>query len=146
MEELLQADADALIALTKIAMDEQAWQFPNLGGRVSIPLQSQDGREFFCLDCHRGRIDLSKLTHQNRTREVVILVRLDLGGRPHRNPDDQEVPSPHLHLYREGFGDRWAFPVPPDRFTNLGNVQQTLADFMDYCNVAVRPQIQWGLF
>jgi hypothetical protein len=37
---------------------------------------------------------------------MVVLVRLDLGGAPHRNPFDEEIGVPHLHLYREGFGDK----------------------------------------
>ena len=33
---------------------------------------------------------------------------------------------PHLHLYREGFSNKWAFPVPLDRFQNLGDPWLTL--------------------
>jgi hypothetical protein len=38
-------------------------------------------------------------------------MRLDLDGPPHRNPDDQEIPCPHLHIYRAGYGD--SGPSPP---------------------------------
>ena len=58
------------------------------------------------LDVTRGQIKLTKATYQNRARQVIVLMRLDLDGSTHRNPDDQEIPCPHLHVYREGFGDR----------------------------------------
>ena len=53
---------------------------------------------------------------------------------------------PHLHVYREGYGDKWAVPVPADRFGNLADVWQTLSDFMGYCNITQPPRIQRGLF
>ncbi|KJU85379.1 prophage protein [Candidatus Magnetobacterium bavaricum] len=40
----------------------------------------------------------------------IILLRLCFGGHPHRNPDDTEISSPHLHRYREGYADKWAYP------------------------------------
>ena len=77
---------------------------------------------------------------------MVVLVRLDFGGPPHRNPDDTEVGVPHLHVYREGFGDKWAMTVPKDKFPDLADLWQTLQDFMGYCNVIERPNINQGLF
>ena len=82
---------------------------------------------------------------QNRARHVVVLVRLDLGGPPHRNPDDEEIGTPHLHVYRAGYGDKWAFPVPPDRFRDLTDVPKTLEDFLRYRNVTQPPRINLGL-
>jgi len=143
---LTQAEADALIALAKHRVDTREWDYPDLGGAVSVPLVSADRREQFVLDMRRGRIDLAKGTYQNRGRQVVVLVRLDFGGAPHRNPDGEEIGSPHLHLYREGFGDKCAVPVPKDRFTHLGDAWRTLEDFMRYCNIVEPPIIQRGLF
>lgn len=118
-----------------------------MGGQsLVLPLQSSDKREQFLLDLSRGRIDLLKVTMQNRGRQVVVLVRLDLGGAPHRNPDDEEIPTPHLHVYREGFGDKWAVPVPVDRFRVTGDVWATLEDFLRFCNITQPPHIERGLF
>jgi hypothetical protein len=143
---LAQAEADALIAMPKRRVNDDPWDYPGTGGAISVPLVSQDKREGFLLDISRGRIDLLKGKYQNRGRQVVVLVRLDFGGPPHRNPDDTEVGSPHLHVYREGFGHKWAFPVPKDKFPNLADLWQTLGDFMGYCNVTERPNINRGLF
>ena len=143
---LSQSEADALIAMEKIRVDNQTWDYPGLGGRISIPLISRNKRENFMLDISRGKIDLVKGTYQNRTHQVFLLVRLDFGGQPHRNPDGQEIHSPHLHVYREGYGDKWAVSVPQDRFPNIGDLWQLLEDFMRYCNVAEPPNIERGLF
>ena len=109
--DLLQSEAAALIALAKIKVNDDLYDYPGTGGSLIVPLTSQDKREEFLLDIYRGRIDLLKGTYQNRARQVIVLVRVDFGGAPHRNPDGTEVPCPHLHLYREGFGDKWAQPL-----------------------------------
>lgn len=143
---LTQAEADALIAMEKHRLDDERWDYPGLGGSINIPLVSADKREDFLLDVSRGKIDLLKGTYQNRSRQVVVLVRLDFGGHPHRNPNGEEISSPHLHLYREGYGDKWAVPVPSDRFPNINDLWKTLEDFMGYCNIARPPFIERGLF
>lgn len=73
---------------------------------------------------------------------MVVLVRLDFGGGLHRNPDDTEVPSPHLHIYREDFGDKWAVPAPKNEFGDTGNLRQTLDDFMRFCKITQPPYIK----
>jgi hypothetical protein len=143
---LTQTEADTLLALAKYRVDDRAWDYPDLGGSISVPLVSGDRREDFMLDVSRGRIDLAKGRYQNRARQVVVLARLDFGGAPHRNPDGEEIASPHLHLYREGYGDKWAFPVPADRFPAIGDALRTLEDFMRFCNIVEPPDIRRGLF
>jgi hypothetical protein len=143
---LTQAEADVLIAMEKHRSDEERHKFPMRGESLSVPLLSADKRESFCLDLSRGRIDLKKVKMQNRGRQVVVLVRLDLGGPPHRNPDDKEIPAPHLHFYREGFGDKWAIPLPADSFRNPADVWVTYEDFLRYCNITQPPHIQRELF
>lgn len=143
---LTQAEADALIAMPKCRVNEDRIDFPMGGQSLVLPLQSADKREQFLLDLRRGRIDLRKVKMQNRGRQVVVLVRLDLGGAPHRNPDDVEVPAPHLHIYREGFGDKWAVAVPAKMFRNIDDVWTTLDDFLRFCNITQPPHIERGLF
>jgi len=143
---LTQSEADNLIALPKVRVSNETWNYPGLGGAISIPLSSRDKREQFHLDISRGRIDLRKGRYQNRARQVIVLVRLCFGGPPHRNPDGVEVPSPHFHIYREGYGDKWAMPAPLERFPHLENPMATLDDFMAYCNIVEPPFIEQDLF
>jgi len=143
---LSQAEADALIQMEKHKTNNERWDYPGLGSSISIPLTSGNKRENFLLDVSRGKIDLLKGTYQNRSRQVIILVRLDFGGQPHRNPDGEEISSPHLHIYREEYGDKWAMPVPVDRFPNLSNLWKTLDGAMRFCNIIEPPIIERGLF
>lgn len=143
---LTQAEADALIAMEKYRVTDERSDFPMGGQSVVLPLRSADRREHFLLDLSRGRIDLLKVKMQSRGRQVVVLVRLDLGGAPHRNPDDQEIASPHLHIYREGYGDKWAVRVPKEHFRNVADIWTALEDFLRFCNVTQPPHIERGLF
>jgi len=142
--ELTQQEADLLLAMEKMRIDDQQHLFSGINSSLRIPLISQDGREEFSLDIYRGKIELLKNTYQNRARNTVVLARLDIGGSPHRNPDGQEIGCPHLHLYKEEYGDKWAFAIP-DNFTNASDAWQSLQDFMNYCNITTKPDIQKGL-
>jgi hypothetical protein len=146
---LTQAEGDALLALEKkSAANDSYIDLPDSGSSRSIEINfvSLDGREEFVLNYTRHSINISKRNHHFRGRKVIGLARLDLDGPPHRNPDDQEIGSRHLHLYREGYGLKWAFEVPTDKFTNLDDPLQTLEDFMYFCNIVQFPRINKGLF
>lgn len=143
---LSQAEADALIAMHKHRLNNDNHNYPDLGGALRVPLVSGDKREEFMLDITRGRIELAKGTFQNRSRQVIVLIRIDVGGSPHRNPDDREILCPHIHIYKEGFGDKWAYPLPSGIFTNHADHWQTLHEFMRYCNIIEPPNIEKGLF
>ena len=145
-EELTQAEATALLALEKYHTGIGRWSLPDTGGGIVVPLVSADGSESFHLDISRGRINLAKGKFQNRVRTTIVLARIDIGGAPHRNPDDEEIACPHLHLYRAGYGDRWAYALPVEAFANPSDHWQTLMDFMRYCNVTRPPEFDRGLF
>ena len=142
---LTQAEADALIAMEKHCVTDDRTDFPMGGESVVLPLQSADRREQFLLDLSRGRINLKKVKMQTRGRQIIVLVRLDLGGAPHRNPDGEEIPVPHLHVYREGYGDKWAMPVPTDQFRAVADVWMTFEDFMRFCNITRPPNVKQEL-
>lgn len=141
---LTQAEADALLRLEKVPASSDTFHFPDLGGRIEVPLVSRNRREQFSLDINRKRIALTT-GYQTRARQVIVLARLDFAA-PHRNPDGTEVGVPHLHVYREGFGDRWAIGIPEGLLTDPSDSWQVLHDFMVYCAVVERPAIIRGLF
>ena len=143
---LTQTEADLLIAMPKVKINNQVWDYPSFGGSISIPLTSTDKKETFILDVSRSHIDLLKGKYQNRGRQVVVLIRLDFGGAPHRNPDGTEISCPHLHLYRKNYGDKWAAEIPKEKFVNCADPWQTLQDFLRYCNIIEPPSIEKGLF
>lgn len=143
---LTQPEADALIAMEKHRVDEKIWNHPGPGGAISIPLTSLDRKENFLLDISRSQINLAQGKYQNRGRKVVVLVRLDFGGAPHRNPDGEEISCPHIHIYREGYGDKWAYPLPSEAFSDINNSSKIYEDFIRYCSITLPPKIQRGLW
>ncbi len=142
---LTQPEADALLAMPKVRENDTIHLFPVGGSGLIVPLMAQDRTENFLLDISRGRIDLQKAKYQNRGRQIVVLARLDLHGAPHRNPDEVEVPCPHLHIYREGYGDKWATPAPVSSFPAPHDLWQSLQDFMAFCHIVQPPHIDRGL-
>jgi len=143
--ELTQHEADSLLAMEKHFLGIGRFTFPGLGSSLRFILHSIDKREEFNLDITRSRILLEKITFQTRARKVVVLARLDIGGAPHRNPDGEEIASPHLHLYREGYGDKWAEPLP-EIFQGIRDSFLLMDTFMDYCRIVSKPTIDRGLF
>jgi len=141
---LSQNDAEILLRMEKVPASPDAFRFPDLGGRIEVPLMSPDERERFSLDINRKRIALTT-GYQARGRQVVVLARLDFAA-PHRNPDGTEVGVPHLHLYREGYGDKWAVEIPEGLLSKPEDAWQVLHDFMKYCGVVEQPNIVRGLF
>jgi hypothetical protein len=157
---LTQSEADALIALEKKRTSNDRYNFPPNREILTIPIVSIDERESFLLDINRkGSIKLTRCTYQERYRGIIILVRLDIDGPPHTNPEVDIVPlsylspyngqtikCPHLHLYVEGYMDKWAIPAPDNEFPNTKDLYKTLEDFFRYCNITDPPIIQRGLF
>ncbi len=144
---LTQAEANALFRMKKNRVNDRVSTFPLRGQKERIELISVDKREKFWLDMYRGRKNVLKVNLQNRGRQTVPLVRLDLNGK-HTNPgpDGEVFDTTHLHVYREGLGCRWAVPIPTDRFSNLNDIWTTLQEFMLYCNITRPPCIRRDLF
>jgi len=138
-----QDEADKLIQMPKPRLDDSVHDFPLPGEKVIINLQSTDGRERFILDVSRGKIEIRKAKYQSRYHKIIILSRLDIFGAPHTNPDGAIVDCPHIHTYKEGYGDKWAYPLP-DNFTATDNLLQVLDEFMSYNNVTDPPIFSGG--
>jgi hypothetical protein len=137
-----QAKADALMAVLKYLLEKAEIKFPMMGTSLLLDARSHDGRESFLFDVNRkGKIKVTKCTYQERYVGEVLM-RLDIDGPPHENPDGALVPCPHLHVYREGYGDKWANPIDLTIFTSTADLAKTLRQFLTHCNVRDIPAIQ----
>lgn len=141
-----QDEAEYLIALEKQYEGPDNVDYPGQGETLQMKCESPDGSERFHVDVYRGRIDLKKVNHNMRVRTAVPLLRLDINASPHKNPDKTKVGRTHLHVYREGYGDSWAYELPEGEFENLDDLVATLYDFLDYCHVTRQPTVNWNLF
>ena len=141
---LTQTEADALIAMEKTFEIRRTITIP-VGTDQTHELVGADQRERFLLDIWRGTLRISKVKYQTRGKKVVVLVRLDIDGAPHTNPDGTRIDGAHLHIYREGFEDKWAYPIDPEEFSNLSDIYHAFRDFCRYCNIRNVPSLQRGL-
>ena len=151
---ITQQDADFFFGMEKFPDGDNDYQFPNSGEKLILPFTSADKREIFLFDIYRGTIKITKAVYQNRVRKAYILRRLDFDGAPHPNPEvesvplpilepynGKEIPSPHIHLYVEGFGERWAVPAELLMKVEGKDIYEIMEDFFRYCNVKQLPKI-----
>ncbi|MGC6411198.1 MAG: DUF6978 family protein [Candidatus Puniceispirillaceae bacterium] len=154
MGNISQSEADLLLSIPKHSDENRAKQPPFPGKRQVIRLVSEDGRENFILSLYKGRTNALKLTYQTMARKTVPLVRLDLHGAPHRNPDGEKVDTPHIHLYREGYGDKWAYELNklpdgisfqlPSNDVNTEEIEKWFIAFLIFCNIKDRDIVDWS--
>ena len=143
---LSEEEIDRLTELTKQFVDHAMINFPNFGQYLERDVISDDGHEKFKLDISRkGKLKSGKCTFQERYAVTDILFRLDIEGPPHENPNGDVVPCPHLHVYREGYADKWAFPLEPAQFSDIGNLMNSFREFLVLCNIHNLPEIQASL-
>jgi len=145
MQNLSQRDADLLIAMPKYRVNRKVWDHPICGGRVNIPLMSENRSYLFFLDISTSKYRLTKKKYQNRI-DNIVLVRLEIDGRKHRNPDGTIIGPNHIHTYREGFGTKWAFNLPFPGFMHLNDPEKIFFDFMNYCSIVEIPLFNGGIF
>lgn len=84
---LSQLEADLLLQMKKEFTTQDILVLGNHYIDITRTLKSIDKRDVFLLDIWRNGINLSKYKIQNRAKEVNVLVRVDVGGSPHQNPD-----------------------------------------------------------
>jgi hypothetical protein len=147
---ITQQDADYFFEMEKFPEEEKEHQFPTSGQKLTIAFTSSDKRENFLFDIYRGSIRITKITYQSRVRKAYILRRLDLDGQMHVNPEVETVPfsflepysnSP-LHIYVEGFGEKWAIPANNILETQDKDIFEMMEQFFSYCNVKQLPNIK----
>lgn len=150
-----QAEADQLLAMAKEFVEDDPLIYPNTQPlKYDRALRSTNRREEFFLTVERGNRNRARLKYQTRARGVIVLARIELNGRAHRNPPDapyrpgERMECPHIHIYREGFDDRIAYHVADVAALALRDTTNglfCLEDFLRFCNVAQWPQIQFAI-
>lgn len=141
MAKLTQEEADTLIALAKDLKSRSPIAFPPMRSSHQVEAQSSTIPPVdFVFDIQRKTLNPAKCTYNTRSSNV-ILIRVDIKGPPHGNPDGEEVPCPHIHIYREGYGDKWAYPLENHITTDTSDLVSVLISFLEYNNVTETPEI-----
>lgn len=143
---LTQEEADYLLNLQKECLVPQIL-LPPPGEKATFNVASYDRVEQFLLDVNRtGVIKFSRCTLQERYAVNEQLVRLDLdASKPHVNPDQRVIRGPHIHIYKAGFNDAWAYPLvefTDYQFSDTSNILQTFIEFCEFCNIEITDGVQ----
>ena len=140
---MTQADADRLLALDKRFDEPDPLEMAP--GKWTRNLTAVDLRERFLFDYFRGRIIFAKYRYQMRHGATEILVRY-CSQRKHTNPPNPHhtgrFDGPHVHLYREGYDDKIAFPVSEVGIDDTSDATRVLTLILRFCHVVTIPPIQ----
>lgn len=111
----------------------------------SRKLKAVSTSDTFLLDFYRGNFEISRYTVNHRYQQTIVLLRYDSGGR-HTNPDGETFDGPHVHLFKEGFRDKFAYPVSKVGVEDSDNLETVFNKLMHFCNVRRIPSIKVPMF
>ncbi|WP_175616076.1 DUF6978 family protein [Piscibacillus halophilus] len=138
---------DLLNELKMVMEKNKAIYIPNKGEQRQIQLKSN--KHVFIVDLNRKGHKKARVTYQLResSRKDFALLRLDLIGRDHPNPEGdfpyagEIIPCPHLHVADPNYGSSIAYPLNTKyakMFLNddiIKDLAAVLESFLERCNV-----------
>lgn len=108
-------------------------------------ISSASTKDIFLLDFHRGSFEISRYTINKRYRQTLIMVRYDNKGR-HTNPDGVSFDGPHIHLYKEGYSDKFAYPIEEVGILEEDTMEEVFNKIMHLCNIKKYPSVIIPMF
>lgn len=147
MTVLTQAEADTLKAIEKYLLEP---------GRVKLPrpqttntynlkytLNSKNMQDMK-VSAYRGKKNPDKVSYRLIYGDYFILLRIDTkDNTPHQNPDGTLIAplQPHIHIYKEGYRDKYAYPLPKD-FSDAENIMTLFIEFLTYSTILNADKVQ----
>lgn len=128
-------------------------QFPMQGDILSLDVEAVDSNNIYLIDINKKYATLERVTFQDRFRKSIVLLRLDIGNKPHTNPDGNTIGGNHIHVYCDGFNDSFAFALDDPILNEINpnfnlddfktkNHQELFEAFSDFCNISNFPAIE----
>ena len=133
------ADAERLIRVPKTLPLTLSCIEIDLGMNADWDLEGEG--EGLRLIVSQSRRNPNHAKYQLMADNSIVLVRFEIEGPPHTNPDGQVVPCPHLHRFCEESPDAWAEPAS-GMFGDPKDLVACLAAFLAYCNIVQAPPIR----
>lgn len=129
-------DAQGLIQVMKEIIDKGDFLLPVVNKQNNIRLCSAVSKK----DTFRVIINRSGIINPNKYTLLLMykkdqgLIRIDVNGPKHTNPDGSIVPCPHIHMQTQDTGrwDAWAEDIPAV-FGSTNDIVKTVYDFLMYC-------------
>ncbi|MEB6242400.1 hypothetical protein MXL82_04960 [Staphylococcus gallinarum] len=92
----------------------------------------------YILHIYRGNYESDRFTVGIRFKNLNHqLVRIDVNGGEHTNPDDTVAPTTHIHIYNNKFEkkDRYAYAIDINEFPIISNLYDVYMSFLEYNNI-----------
>lgn len=143
---LTQREADTLREIEKAFINPTSVRLPERRETKLYPLwYERDGRrkDDMTLSAFRGKKNPKKVSFRLLYAQGIILVRIDTQDpTSHTNPDGTRIEAlePHIHIYKERHGDKFAYPLP-NEFNHTDDIIGLFMDFLAYSNVINRDQV-----
>lgn len=131
-------------------------EFPLNDSFSVLKLKDEDNNEYI-FDINRKGVRLTRCTYQERHNVSIVLLRLDLDSKPHRNPDGEKIEEHHIHVYTDDYGDSYAFTldnpilnkINPNFDLNKFSICEKSRDklymyfeaFSEFCNIKNIPNV-----
>lgn len=135
---MTQAEAQRLILILKRLLQQEPLFIPEAGNKTAFELHSvfSENDRFTIFFNRRNKINKNKYTLLLRYGKDKVLLRIDIGGSAHTNPDGTTIPCPHIHIQQNDTDrwDAWAMDIPA-MFGNVEDRVVTFRNFLQYCNV-----------
>ena len=125
------AEAEIVLAESKVIAVNLAWQFQRGGYRLEATTLAEDSGEILKLRGYVGRKNRSFVLLYKNTpiRKYTVHDR-------HTDPKTGErVTDPHKHFWDDEYEDNRVY-IPDD--IRIGNPNYELADFLQECNISLR--------
>lgn len=141
---LTQEEADELLEMLKKCV-QQSFSLPKKGEKDDLEIQGiNDRSKFFIISVNRANKTANKVSFTARYKKGdVRLLRLDVAPTaPHRNLEEfggEKIVGTHLHIYKEGFEDKYAIPFDIDD----PDLYKYFLIFLDEFNVVERCKIEF---
>lgn len=123
-----QIEADEMLQTIKSATrkDTFFWRYNERFDEIVIA--DNDEKLIFVLSLKKNEFEI-RLNFRSKNKQIV-LARVD-SQKQHFNPDGTKITGPHLHLYKEGYAEKWATPI---NWYNIGSPIDTLTRFLEVIN------------
>lgn len=144
---LKQQEADALIRASKEVKAEELPLIVRYQSKSLFVANSIDASTEFIITINHSKYDYGKITIQGReslTNQVLIRIDVCNEINRHVNPDGRIIRGSHIHLYREGYGVKWAIPLHFENY-DLMDICKTFFDIFCIINASVLTFVEWRL-